>query len=135
MREALWPSSSAAEHAGELAHILAGKPPGILPFAIFVAEVADGTLLGFLEASLRSCADECDLAQPVGYVEGWYVVEGARQQGVGAALLRAAENWERGQGCKEMASDAAIDNLVSQSVHEALGFQVTSRAVLFRKSL
>jgi len=135
LRAALWPASSAEEHAGELASILVGKFPGIFPLVVFVAQAGDGALLGFLEAALRSCADECDLVHPVGYVEGWYVVESARQQGIGAALLRAAEDWARRQGCKEMASDAAIDNLVSQRAHEALGFQVASRAVLYRKSL
>ena len=135
LRAALWPFSSAEEHAAELAPLLAGKFPGIFPLVVFVAQAGDGALLGFLEAGLRSCADECDLAHPVGYVEGWYVAESARQQGIGAALLRVAEDWARGQGCKEMASDAAIDNLVSQHAHEALGFQVTSRAILYRKLL
>ncbi|HTT33003.1 MAG TPA: GNAT family N-acetyltransferase [Methylomirabilota bacterium] len=135
LRAALWPASSAEEHAAELAPILAGKSPGILPLAVSVAQAGDGTLLGFLEASLRSCADECDVAHPVGYIEGWYVVESARRQGIGAALLRAAESWARAQGCLEMASDAALDNLISQHAHEALGFQVASRAVLYRKSL
>lgn len=135
LREALWPYSSAEEHAKELALILAGKFPGTLPLATFVAEAADGALVGFLEASLRSHADECNPAHPVGYLEGWYVVEGARRQGIGGALVRAAEDWARSLGCTEMASDAAVENLVSQRAHEALGFQVTSRAVLYRKPL
>jgi hypothetical protein len=34
-----------------------------------------------------------------------------------------------------MASDTTIDNLVSQRVHEALGFEVAERSVLYRKTL
>lgn len=137
LRAALWPESSVAEHAAELANILAGKPLGIMPMVIFVAEIPDEpkTLVGFLEVGLRSCADGCDIAHPVGYVEGWYVVESHRGQGVGAALLRAAEDWARAQGCREMASDTQITNTLSQRVHESLGFEAVERAILYRKSL
>ena len=135
MRAALWPESSAEEHARELAQILSGKPLGILPLGEFVSEAGDGTLIGFIEVSLRSYAEGCDPTRPVGYVEGWYVVESHRRKGVGADLLRAAENWARSQGCLEMASDAAIDNLASQRAQEALGFEVVERSVNFRKRL
>jgi aminoglycoside 6'-N-acetyltransferase I len=135
LREALWLDSTAAEHAQELASILAGKPIGIMPLVIFVAEATDKTLTGFLEAGLRSCADGCDTSRPVGYVEGWYVAAAHRRQGVGAALLTAGEEWARSQGCREIASDTPITNTLSQTVHESLGFQVAERAVLYRKPL
>lgn len=135
MRTALWPESSAEEHAKELQLILSGQFPGTMLLVIFVAEASDGTLEGFLEAGLRSHADGCDESHAVGYVEGWYVREDLRQQGIGAELVRAAEDWARGQGCKEMASDTQIDNVVSQRAHEALGFEIAERSVLFRKRL
>ena len=114
---------------------LAGKIPAILPMVIFVAAAPAGALLGFLEVGMRSHADGCDWSHAVGYVEGWFVLENARRRGIGAALLRAAEDWSRAQGCTEIASDTQIDNGVSQSAHQALGFEVAERAVLFRKSL
>lgn len=135
LRTALWPESSLEEHAEELALILAGKFPRVMPLVVLVAQTNDGTLVGFLEAGLRSCADGCDESHAVGYVEGWYVVQDHRRQGIGAELVRAAENWARGQGCIEMASDTAIDNTVSQHAHEALGFEVAERSVLYRKTL
>jgi len=135
LRAALWPESPISEHAQELSAILAGKPPGILPLVIFVAETSEGILVGFLEAALRSCADGCDPTHPVGYVEGWYVSESHRRSGIGAALLRAAEDWARSQGCREIASDTQITNTLSQRVHESLGFEVAERAVLYRKRL
>jgi len=135
MRAALWPESSAEEHSEELASILAGKPPTVLPLVVLVAEAADGTLAGFLEAGLRSHADGCNEGHTVGYVEGWYVAEKFRRCGIGAELLRAAEDWAREQGCAEMASDAQIENEVSQRTHEALGFEVASRSVNYRKRL
>ena len=52
MCHALWPQSSAEEHARELTLILEGKPPVTMPLIILVAETADRTLAGFLEDRL-----------------------------------------------------------------------------------
>lgn len=135
LREALWPDTTAAEHACELEPILAGETPGSMPLVNFVAEAGDGRLLGFAEVDLRSHADGCDPARPVGYLEGWYVVQEARHSGIGRRLLSVAEDWARSHGCIEMASDTWIDNEVSQSCHEALGFQIVDRCVHYRKTL
>ena len=58
-----------------------------------------------------------------------------RGQRIGARLLAMAEEWAREQGCREMASDTWVDNAISQSVHEALGFEVVDRCVHYRKRL
>jgi aminoglycoside 6'-N-acetyltransferase I len=142
-REALWPNASGEEHARELTLILEGKPVTTLPLVIFVAEVvpeliddpSDRTLAGFLEVDLRSHADGCDPSRPVGYIEGWYVAESHRHEGIGKKLLATAEDWARSQGCVEVASDTWIDNEVSQRAHEALGYQVIDRCVHYRKKL
>ncbi len=63
-RQALWPKSSAEEHARELTLILEGKAVTTLPFIIFVTEASDRTLAGFLEIDLRSHADGCDPLRP-----------------------------------------------------------------------
>lgn len=135
LRKALWPESSAEQHAGELAPILNGNACSTMPMGILVAETADRTLVGFLEAGLRSHADGCNASRPVGYIEGWYVAESHRRRGIGSELIVAAENWARSQGCAEMASDTWIDNEVSQRVHEVLGYEVVDRCVHYRKAL
>jgi aminoglycoside 6'-N-acetyltransferase I len=132
---ALWPENPAEHYADELAPTLAGTPVSSLPSIIFVAESADTTLVGFLEVSLRSHADGCDVRHPVGYVEGWYLIETHRGRGIGKQLLHAAEDWARTQGCTEMASDAWIDNDLSHRVHQHLGFEVVDRCIHYRKSL
>lgn len=134
MRSALWPDGSNDEHAAELDSIFAGAPPSTLPFVLLVAEL-DGTVGGFVEVGLRSHADGCDPRKPVGFVEGWYVAPDHRGGGAGRALIFAAEEWCRAQGCKELASDTWIDNEESQRAHEALGFQVVDRCVNYRKLL
>jgi aminoglycoside 6'-N-acetyltransferase I len=68
-------------------------------------------------------------------VEGWFVREEMRGRGIGKELMRKAEDWSRRQNCREIASDALLDNLGSQRAHSALGFEVVDRCVTFRKSL
>jgi aminoglycoside 6'-N-acetyltransferase I len=134
---ALWPCASAKEHAEELRLLLGGQADFVLtmPITILVAEASDGRLVGFLEVDLRSHADGCKPSQPVGYIEGWYVAEDHRHRGVGRKLLAKAEEWARNHKCVEMASDALIDNELSQRAHEALGYEVVDRCVHYRKTL
>jgi aminoglycoside 6'-N-acetyltransferase I len=131
MRATLWPEGSFEDHLRELESV----PAGGLASETFVAVWEDGGLAGFLEVGLRSHADGCNPARPVGFVEGWFVREGFRQRGIGRALMREAENWAREQGSVEMASDTWIDHEESQRAHEALGFEVVDRCVHFRKQL
>jgi aminoglycoside 6'-N-acetyltransferase I len=131
----LWPETSIEEHRQEIGRLLTSGMYGILPATILTSYREDGTLNGFLQVGLRSHADGCDPSQPVGFIEGWFVYEHFRGQGIGKALMRAAENWARDHGCKEMASDTWIDHASSMKAHEALGFEIVDRCINFRKEL
>ena len=135
MRALLWPETSLEEHRREVDVFLSGAVTSALPAATLVAENSDGRVIGFLDVNLRSHADGCDPAKPVGYVEGWFVRETFRGRGAGRELMRAAETWARNHGSTEMASDALIDNEGSQRAHVALGYEVVDRCVHFRKAL
>jgi len=134
LRIKLWPDASPAELRAEAEALLSDRSQSGLPEAAFLAE-ADGQIVGFIEVGLRSHADGCNPRHPVGFLEGWYVEPALRKRGVGAALVKAAEQWSRAQGCREMASDTWIDHQESQRAHAALGFEVVDRCVHFRKSL
>jgi len=54
--------------------------------------------VGFAELSIRAYVEDC-MTDHVGYLEGWYVVPEARRRGIGRALVVAAEDWARQQGC------------------------------------
>lgn len=135
LRTLLWPDGSYEEHLGELKAGPSGWGPPEFPVAWLVAEDESGEMIGFLEVGLRSHADGCDTRRAVGYVEGWFVREEHRRKGIGAALIRAAESWARAHGCREMASDALIDNATSETAHKALGFEIVDRCIRFRKAL
>lgn len=125
MRSALWPEQNAADMDAWLARGDA---------IVLVADTGLGRLCGFAEVGERSVADSCDTS-PVAYLEGWWVDQSFRRQGIGAALVVAAEDWARARGHREFASDTTLDNTVSQAAHRRLGFTEVERAVLYRKTL
>lgn len=131
MREQLWPDESGS-HAVEIAEYFQGALRN--PLHVVVAADASGHLVGFAELSIRNYAEDCETDR-IAYLEGWYVEPGARRQGVGRALIAAAEEWGRSQGCTEFGSDALIDNAVSADAHRALGFEETAQIRTFRKVL
>lgn len=135
LRQSLWPEGPIEEHQCELTHLLAQRTSGPYPCEILIADPGDGELAGFVEVGMRSHADGCDPAQPVGYLEGWYVAPPWRRRGVGSALMAAAEDWARAQGCVEMASDTWISSEESHRAHQALGYDEVDRCVHYRKRL
>ncbi len=100
---------------------------------VFIA-TDDGEPFGFSEVSMRDRAPGCSTS-PVGYLEGWWVADGHRQQGVGRALLEAAEAWARRRGASEMGSDAHVDNTLSISAHHAVGFTEKRPVARFHKAI
>jgi len=129
MRTALWPEEDAGQLGSEMDAMLADP---LTP--VFLAIRPDGSAGGFIEAGTRKYAEGCDTS-PVGYIEGWYVDPDLRRQGVGAALVRAAEDWARGQGLTEMGSDTWLDNETSIQAHFKLGYREMERLVHFGRSL
>src|SRR4051812_24654099 len=101
LRRRLWDESSEDEHKSEMVGIIEHPDSQF----VAVADNGDGRLVAFLEASIRSHAEDCE-TENVGYLEGWFVDDAHRQRGIGAGLVKAAEDWARKKGCTEMASDA-----------------------------
>ena len=130
LRMSLWDESTENDHKSEMVDIIEHPDSQF----VAVADLGDGRLAGFLEASIRSHVEDCQ-TDNVGYLEGWYVDEQYRQMGIGSRLVRYAEDWARQKGCTEMGSDAEVDNLVSQQAHGRLGYRETSRLVHLKKNL
>ena len=74
-------------------------------------------------------------SSPVGYLEGIYVEEDCRKQGIARALLAACENWAKTKGCTEFASDCELDNTQSLRFHLNVGFIEANRIICFTKKL
>ena len=130
LRCELW-SGADSEHATNVQRYFEGTLRE--PCAVLVADDG-GNLAGFVELSIRAHAEGCD-TDHVGYVEGWYVTPDSRGRGVGRALIEATETWSREQGCTELASDAELNDLASDTAHKACGFSETGQIRCYRKVL
>lgn len=131
LRQALWPNTVPEAHAADVAAMLA--TPG--DTANFIARTTDGTAIGLAEASLRRDYVNGCKTTPVAFLEGIYVAPDQRRHGMARALVASVEQWARGRGCSEFASDAPLDNVRSHDMHRALGFSETQRVVYYRKLL
>ena len=129
MRQGLWPEAPTEYLDFDMDELLA-EPD----YAVYVASNADGSLVAFIEAGMRSHVEGCETS-PVGYIEAWYVDEHMRGQKLGKEMVRVAENWAREKGCTEMASDTWLENEISIAAHLKMGYDEAERLVHFVKRL
>jgi aminoglycoside 6'-N-acetyltransferase I len=104
-------------------------------FAQYVAYAEHGQPVGFIEVALRHDYVNGTESSPVAFLEGIYVTPTQRRRGVARNLVAVATVWAIERGCREFASDAALDNETSHEMHRSLGFVETERVVYFRKLL
>ena len=128
-RKELWAVTDLDDELRDMEKVFAADTKAVF----FIEKKGEGPI-GFAETALRDYAEGC-VTSPVAYFEAWFVAPGHRKQGIGRRLLEHAEQWARGMGCTEIASDAEIDNDVSIAAHKKLGFRETDRIVTFAKKL
>ena len=125
LRCRLWPVSSESEHLRDMADTLRRGHHVRLAFA------ADGSAIGFVEASKRVDYVNGTTSSPVVFIEGLYVEAAARRTGVARTLVDGVENWARAEGCSELASDSPLENVEAHAAHRALGFEEMEGVVYF----
>ncbi len=126
----LWPHGSIEEMRASLMNIF--RSPREVGFLV---RDENGKAIAFMNLSLRYEYVPDATQSPVAYVEGIYVDDEYRHQGIGTALIHYAERWALEQGCVELASDALIENTVSYQFHTHIGFREVERVVFFIKPL
>ena len=117
----LWPEHKPEEMRAEFAETIAKQDT-----AFFLA-YAEETAVGFAQCQLRH--------DYVGYLEGIYVADGYRKQGVAKELLSACESWAKAKGCAEFASDCELENTQSLQFHLNVGFKEANRIICFAKKI
>ncbi len=125
----LWLDNTVTEIEAEMGVILAREDAAF--FLAFDGEKA----IGFAQCQLRHDYVEGTDTSPVGYLEGIYVAEGHRRQGIARELLSACEKWAKEKGCFEFASDCELDNVQSLQFHLNVGFEEANRIICFTKKL
>ncbi|KLK93190.1 aminoglycoside 6'-acetyltransferase [Microvirga vignae] len=131
LRKELWPDTDLAEHTLEAEAILHNPQQAVA----FLAYDAKAAAIAFAEVALRRDYVNGCTTSPVAFLEGIYVRPAYRKRGIARLLCKAVEDWARGLGCQELASDVEIHNEISQSMHVAVGFEETERVVYYRKPL
>ena len=126
MRRRLWPEADPDELESELAALEAA--------ALNLVAEADGRLVGFAEASVRSHAEGAPPG-PAAYLEAIWVEPDRRRGGIASALLAQVEAWARRQGLAWLGSDARLDNVRSHLWHVGAGFAEVERIVVFGKPI
>ena len=129
LRAALWPdcSSDRLEVERELYHRSAG--------VVALAVDENGHPFGFAEVTIRRVHVTGSRNDVAPYLEGWYVEDARQAQGVGRALIDFVSDWARDAGYVEIASDADLENVLSQHAHKRLAFRRVERTVSFVKDL
>ncbi|MDD1444145.1 GNAT family N-acetyltransferase [Dolichospermum sp. ST_sed3] len=128
MRKGVWPEAPDEYLDYDMDDVLASDK-----CAVFFALIK-GAPAGLIEVHLRESAEGC-FSSPVGYIEAWFVDESLRGKGVSGVLAAAAEDWARGKGCTDMASDTWLDNEASIRAHARMGYSEVERLVHFVKQL
>lgn len=125
----LWPAHEYEQLRQEMGETLSRQDTAF--FLAFDGE----TPVGFAQCQLRRDYVEGTESSPVGYLEGIFVAEGYRHQGVARGLLAACEDWAKEQGCTEFASDCELSNTESLRFHLNVGFLEANRIICFTKKL
>lgn len=128
MYQKLWPNHTDDALLAEIGRIGASSKR-----SAFVAET-NGLALGFAEYALRDYANGCD-SQPVPFLEGVWVDDPYRGQGIAKALIDYLLKRARQAGFTEFGSDVELSNYSSQLMHERLGFEQTEKVIYYRKTL
>ena len=102
--------------------------------AVFLAW-NDEQAIGFAQCGFRHDYVEGTESSPVGYLEGIFVEEAYRRQGIAKVLLHACQTFAKEQGCTEFASDCELENEESLRFHLKMGFTEANRIICFMKKL
>ncbi len=124
----LWPEYSQEELLRILLEILISKKEDGV-----ILRAEDDLPIAFMNLSLRFDHVPGAKKSPVAYIEGIYVIEEFKNKGIARGLIEFAEKWAIEHGCRQLASDALLDNTISQEFHTKVGFSEVERTVAFIK--
>lgn len=99
--------------------------------AVYVAEQADGRVVGWVHVYLRLLL-VADLQAEIG---GLVVDEECRQAGIGQLLMQRAEQWARDMGCQTVGLRSNVIRREAHLFYERIGYTNYKTSRVFRKIL
>lgn len=98
---------------------------------IAVADAGDEKILGWVAVEKRLLLESGEKAEIVGLI----VTEQSARQGVGAALVKAAEKWAASRGLSLIAVRSNAERGASHPFYEAQGYERRKTQHVYLKSL
>jgi GNAT superfamily N-acetyltransferase len=98
---------------------------------VLVAADADDRPLGWAHVEIR---DQL-VTQPAAQLMALIVADGARNRGVGAELVRAAEAWSVERGCGVMLVATRVTRVAAHRFYRRQGYALVKTSHLFEKPL
>jgi GNAT superfamily N-acetyltransferase len=114
----LWRDATQMEAVdrGVIDNAVCGRSPGS---CVLIAQTPEGAPLGFIHL----CEEQDYYGGPCGHIGDIVVSQSARGQGVGRALLLAAEDWARAAGYRLLTLNVFIDNQSAARLYAATGYK------------
>jgi GNAT superfamily N-acetyltransferase len=98
---------------------------------VFVAQLADGTIAGWIGAFVYRCVEADARVE----ISGLVVDERFRSQAVGRLLLDRAETWAREKGFSATSLRSNVIRDRAHAFYERQGYEHTKTQKSFRKNL
>ena len=102
-----------------------------LEHALFVAEVKDGSIAGWIHVYHTRLI----FRQPFAEVGGLVVGEPYRGMGIGKSLVLEAEKWARAAGCDLLRIRSNVKRVGAHDFYEHLGYVVLKTQRVYDKNL
>lgn len=99
--------------------------------AVFVAEAADGAVIGWIHVLGRLFLE----SDPFAEIGGLVVDAGQRRRGVGRALLREAERWAQGHGYGELRVRSNTIRTEAHRFYSESGYTLSKTQHVFARPL
>lgn len=99
--------------------------------AIYVAEIADGLIAGWIGVYLFRSVEMDKFAE----ISGLIVAEEHRSRGIGKVLLDAAEEWARGRGCALISVHSNVTRERAHHFYQINGYALYKTQQLFCKCI
>jgi len=107
-------------------------PPDAGAEAITLVAELRGEIVGFIDARLDRSPDPMHRELVYCQILEIAVSKGAQRHGIGGRLLRAAEDWGRGQGEFALLEYHAANNHAREFYHRRMGYDVASITAIRR---
>ena len=98
---------------------------------VWVAVEPTGEIVGWVHVYLRNLL----ISDPHAALGGIVVREGHRRQGIGRALLEAAEAWAHEKGCSVLRANTNVLRQGSQAFYNGMGYTLQKTQDVYLKRL